>query len=115
MANTSTSKNNASKTNGSELSKLDEVKQTIGASIQNLRKLLKASRDPLPTQTGNGTQLPAEEHYAGLGEKFATAIRDATTAGWGTLEKVMEAGEGMANGKPIDDKQRFSVTGRVTT
>lgn len=105
MANTSTTKTNGSNTKSSELSKLDEVKQTIGASIQNLRKLLKASREPLPTQTGNGTQLPAEEHYAGLGEKFATAIRDATTAGWGTLEKVIEAGEGMANGKPIDDKK----------
>jgi hypothetical protein len=91
----------------SELAKIDEVKQTISASIQNLRKMLKASRDPLPTETGNGTQLTEEEHIAGLGEKFATAIRDATTAGWGSLTNVLKAGEGLAKGEPLDDKKYF--------
>jgi hypothetical protein len=89
----------------SELAKLDEVKKSIGSSIQNLRKLLQASRAPLPTQTGDGTQLPEEEHIAGLGEKFATAIRDATTAGWGTITNVIKAADGLHNGKPIDDKK----------
>jgi len=89
----------------SELSKLDEVKKSVGASIQNLRKLLQASRDPLPTETGDGSQLPEEEHIAGIGEKFATAIRDATTAGWDTLTNVIKAAEGMHNGSPIDDKK----------
>lgn len=89
----------------SELSKLEELKQTIGGSVQNLRKLLKAMKDPLPTETGDGTQLPEEEHYAGIGEKFATAIKDATSAGWGNLTTLMGAAEGMARGEPIDDKK----------
>jgi hypothetical protein len=108
MDSTSTTSNgHVSNSSESELAKIDEVKQTISASIQNLRKMLKASRDPLPTETGNGTQLTEEEHIAGLGEKFATAIKDATTAGWGSLTNVLKAGEGLAKGKPIDDKKYF--------
>ena len=91
----------------SDLSKLDEVKQTISTSIQGLRKLLKASREPLPTETGNGTALTEDEHIAGLGETFATAIRDVTTAGWGSLVNVLKASEGMKGGKNIDDKKYF--------
>jgi hypothetical protein len=102
-----TSNGHANHISDSELSKLDEVKKTVGESIQNLRTLLKASRDPLPTETGDGTQLTEEEHIAGLSEKFATAIRDATTAGWGSLVNVLKAGEGMHNGKPLDDKKYF--------
>jgi hypothetical protein len=108
MDSTSTTSNgHVSNSSESELAKIDEVKQTISASIQNLRKMLKASRDPLPTETGNGTQLTEEEHIAGLGEKFATAIKDATTAGWGSLTNVLKAGEGLAKGEPLDDKKYF--------
>lgn len=102
-----TSNGHARNPTESDLSKLDEVKKSIGASIQNLRKLLQASREPLPTDTGDGSQLPEEEHIAGVGEKFATAIRDATTAGWDSLTNVIKAAEGMHNGKPIDDKKYF--------
>ena len=90
----------------SDLSKLDEVKQTISTSIQGLRNLLKASREPLPTETGDGTAL-TDEHIAGLGETFATALKDVTTAGWGSLVNVLKASEGMKGGKNIDDKKYF--------
>jgi hypothetical protein len=106
MSTASASTNgHASHASESELSKLDEVKKSIGASIQSLGKLLHASREPLPTETGDGSQLPEEEHIAGLGEKFATAIRDATTAGWGGITNVIKAAEGMHDGGNIDDKK----------
>jgi hypothetical protein len=108
MASTSTTSNgHVGGTPESDLSKLDEVKQTISTSIQGLRKLLKASREPLPTKTGNGTALTEDEHIAGLGETFATALRDVTTAGWGSLVNVLKASEGMKGGKNIDDKKYF--------
>lgn len=91
----------------SDLSKLDEVKQAISTSILGLRNLLKASRDPLPTQTGDGTQLTEEEHIAGLGETFATALKDVNKAGLGSLVNVLKASEGMSGGKNIDDKKYF--------
>jgi len=88
-----------------DLSKLDEVKKSIGASIQGLKKMLEASRAPLPTETGNGTELSEEEHIASLGETFATALKDVTTAGFGSLVNVLKASEGMSGGKNIDDKK----------
>lgn len=87
------------------LSKLAELKQTIGASVQNLRNLLKAIKDPLPTDTGDGTALPEQQHYDSVGEKFATVIKDATTAGFGDLSKLVAAAGGLHKGKPIDDKK----------
>jgi hypothetical protein len=65
-------------TSEADLSKLDEMKQTISTSLQALTKLLKASREPLPTETDNGTVLIEGEHTAGLGETFATALRDVS-------------------------------------
>ncbi|EMC94912.1 hypothetical protein BAUCODRAFT_518221 [Baudoinia panamericana UAMH 10762] len=40
------------------LSKLDEWTQSFGQSVTQAKTLLKAIRDPLPTQTGDGSELP---------------------------------------------------------
>ncbi|TKA64099.1 hypothetical protein B0A55_09955, partial [Friedmanniomyces simplex] len=43
------------------LSKFEELREQIASSVGQLKTVLKAVRDPLPTDTGDGSQLPPQK------------------------------------------------------
>ncbi|GAB7349036.1 hypothetical protein MBLNU459_g8005t1 [Dothideomycetes sp. NU459] len=87
-----------------QLSKLDEVRENIGQSLGKMTTLLSAMRAPLPTQTGDGTALPAEQK-TGILNDTKSILGDMSKLGFNTLEKVAEMGTRLKLGQDIDDRE----------
>lgn len=88
------------------ISKADEALDKIRSSWTSATTLLKAMKAPVPTETGDGSALPEEQHTQNKAEKFATIMKDAVIEGYDTLPKLLEAARAMSEG-PVDDRKYF--------
>ncbi|OQO08271.1 hypothetical protein B0A48_06141 [Cryoendolithus antarcticus] len=86
-----------------EISLFEELKAKASGSLLDLKTLLKAIKAPLPTETGDGSELNEQAHIDSLADKFANVCKDLVSEGF-TLPKLLEAGAAMAGGKMVNDK-----------
>lgn len=84
-------------------STLDEMRQRVGDSVAQLWSLLNAIRAPLPTQTGDGTDLPRSQRTSALYD-LRTVLRDISTLGFDRVEDLAEVVRHASLEQPIDDK-----------
>lgn len=90
-------------TTSDDLSTLDEIRQRVGDSVSQLWSLLNAMRAPLPTQTGDGSNLPRPQRASALYD-LRTVLRDISTLGFDRVEDLAEVVRHASLEQPIDDK-----------
>lgn len=83
---------------------LEQTKRTVFESVGQLRTLLKASQAPLPTQTGDGSQLPQPEKDA-FWKDVNEIIRDIPRQDINDVAGLVETVKLTALGQPMDDKE----------
>lgn len=88
-----------------EPSALQETRQSVFKSLQQLRTLLKAIREPLPTQTGDGTYLPRDAHKEHLWQDVENLFRDIKRQDAKDLEGLLTIIKDAALNEPLDDKE----------
>ncbi|KAK5175038.1 uncharacterized protein LTR77_000174 [Saxophila tyrrhenica] len=86
-----------------DLSTLDDLRERVGNSVSNLWSLLDAIRAPLPTQTGDGSDLPKPQRDSALYD-LKTILRDISTLGFDRVEDLAEVVKHSSLDQPIDDK-----------
>jgi cytochrome P450 len=86
-----------------ELSALDDIRERVGKSVSNLFSLLNAIRAPLPTQTGDGSELPKAPKDSALYD-LKTILRDIHTLGFHRVEDLAEVVQHATLEQPINDK-----------
>lgn len=86
------------------MSTLDELTAKIGSSSKSLRQLLRAIKAPLPTQTGDGSQLPEPERPNKI-DQIQEVWRDLNALGIKNVTELVKVAEQMANHEPMDDKK----------
>lgn len=85
-------------------SDFEEVRSRIRESVSDMATLLKAMKAPLPTGTGDGTALTAE-NKATIASKTKTIVSDLSHLGINTIEKVGKMTLATKNGETVDDKE----------
>lgn len=95
---------NSSPPEPARLSKLDEYRENIGHSLNQMTTLLSAIRAPLPTETGNGTALPVEKKRGVLVDT-KSLLADMSKLGFNTIGKVAEMGTKLKTGQDVDDRE----------
>ena len=86
------------------LSTLDDIRQRVGNSISQLWSLLTAIRAPLPTQTGDGSDLPRPQRNSPTYD-LHTVLRDIRTLGFDRVEDLAEVVQHASLQEPVDDKK----------
>ena len=86
------------------LSALDQMWQRVNKSAADMRTLLTAIRAPLPTQTGDGTQLPTPADTS-LSNEFKKFLQDIQRLGFKKIEDLADVIMHAKRDLPLDDKQ----------
>jgi cytochrome P450 len=85
------------------LTELEEFRGRIDSSLAQMGNLLKAMKAPLP-KTGNGAPIVPEKK-TGITNAVKTVLRDLSSMGINTMEKVAKMGLMLKAGEDIDDKE----------
>lgn len=83
---------------------LEQTKRNVYESVGQLSTLLKAAQAPLPTQTGDGSELP-QPAKDGFWKDVNEIIRDIPRQDINDLAALVETVKDTALGKPLDDKE----------
>ncbi|KAK3056866.1 hypothetical protein LTR09_001904 [Extremus antarcticus] len=86
-----------------DLSTLDDIRERVGRSVSNLWSLLDAIRAPLPTQTGDGSDLARPQRESALYD-LKIILRDISILGYDRVEDLAEVIRHSSLEEPIDDK-----------
>lgn len=87
-----------------DLSKLDEIRDRLEGAVSQMKTLFDAIKAPLPTQTGDGSQLPQKQTQT-LGNDLKTVLRDIQQLGFDRVEDLAETIRKSKLGQPLDDKK----------
>jgi cytochrome P450 len=90
----------------SDLSTLDQIRERVGQSVGQMFTLLEAIRAPLPTETGDGSSLPAQEDDVPVKE-LGGILDDLHKLG---IDKIEDLGQVIAKAKfdqPLNDKKYY--------
>lgn len=86
------------------LSAFDRLRQRLGRSFTDLRTLLAAMRAPLPTQTGDGSQLTPRTNTS-VAHDLQRLLRDIRAIGIEKIEDLAEVALHAKRNEPLDDKR----------
>lgn len=85
-------------------SKLDEVAGRISGSLKQMGALLRAFKAPLPTETGDGSELPPQPDDDPV-KKFEEILSDLKKIGFANLENLVEVKKSLLERKPLNDRE----------
>ena len=88
------------------LSQLDELRERVTGSITKLGSLLNAIHAPLPTQTGDGTQLPRRENNSPAHD-LKQVLRDINELGMDRIEDLAHVFSQAQRGQPLNDRKYY--------
>ncbi|GAB7362524.1 hypothetical protein MBLNU230_g2843t1 [Neophaeotheca triangularis] len=85
-------------------SHLTLLRRKAGASLEQMRTLLKAIKAPLPKETGNGTTLEQSSDDE-FDYDIRDVLRDARILGFKSVKDVVSTGVNMKLGLPMNDRE----------
>ena len=85
------------------LSKFDQFRQQIHHAVTRLQSVKKAIRAPLPTETGDGSDLPPPVSESAV-EKIHAIVRDLQRLGVNKIEDLITVATKQKKGEPLNDK-----------
>lgn len=88
------------------LSKFEEIRQELTQSMTQLRTVLKAMRAPLPTQTGDGSTLPAVDKPSTIG-MLREIVSDLGAIGPSKLQDVAKVFITTAEHGTLNDREYY--------
>lgn len=94
---------------GDALSQLDQLRDRVASAASQMKGLFNAIRAPLPTQTGDGSQLPQKESKS-LGSDIKTVLQDINKLGFDRVEDLAYVIKKSKLGQPLDDKKYYMVS-----
>lgn len=86
------------------LSQLDQIRDQVQGAVSHMKTLFNAIRAPLPTETGDGSQLPQKKSHS-PGNDLKTVLRDINHLGFDRIEDLAETVRKSKLGQPLDDKK----------
>jgi len=84
---------------------LQRARSSVSQSVLQLRTLLKAVREPLPTQTGDGSILPSPEKHEHLYSEIDEIIKDIGRQDIKDVEGLIKTVKAGVTDEPMDDRQ----------
>lgn len=93
------------------LSQLDQLRERVATAASQMKGLFNAIRAPLPTQTGDGSQLPQKEPQS-MSNDIKTVLRDINKLGFDRVEDLSNVVKKSKLGQPLDDKKYYMVSPR---
>lgn len=100
--------NGAHDVDSDALSSLDQIRDRVASAASQMKSLFHAIKAPLPTQTGDGSQLPQKQSQS-LGNDLKTVLRDINKLGFDRVEDLADVVKQSKLGIPLDDKKYYMV------
>ncbi|KAK7569898.1 heme peroxidase [Phyllosticta citricarpa] len=90
-----------------ELSQLDKTTREVAKAVSQLRDLISHAVKPLPTGTGDGTDLDSNDYHTDPAEAAAAILSDFSHMGITDYETLFAVLKDQISGEMVDDKSYF--------